>query len=239
MKRLAVALIGIGLATATVAQATSVQQAAQQAALKQAQGAAQKYNSTHTGSSFSDVYAVCASQYKGGWWCADSWRLTVSTGPDAGHNIVCGFPVVVVFLGVGSLSVTHQEAATSCTDFTGTPPTSNPKQQLTLSQDAAAKELAHSGQVAAETYATDNSGSYVGLTPAVLHQYEPTIQIGPGKNSAYIATPGGVSGSAKGYRITATSASGHTFSITRNGGSTNRTCTPSTGTNGGCVNGTW
>ena len=42
--------------------------------------------------------------------------------------------------------------------------------------DAGAKELAHVAQVAAEDYATDNGGSYANLTPAVLSQYEPTIQ---------------------------------------------------------------
>src|ERR1700726_21650 len=55
--------------------------------------------------------------------------------------------------------------------------------------DASAKELAHSAQVAAETYATDNSGSYVGLTPAILNTVEATIQVGstPAGN-AFIAT---------------------------------------------------
>ena len=37
--------------------------------------------------------------------------------------------------------------------------------------DAAAKELAHTAQVAAETYATDQSGSYVGLNPTILNLF--------------------------------------------------------------------
>src|SRR3984957_16216800 len=61
--------------------------------------------------------------------------------------------------------------------------------------DAAAKELAHTMQVAAESYATDNGGSYIGLTPTVLNTYESTIQLGstPAGN-AYVSTSSGVSG---------------------------------------------
>src|SRR3984893_19363607 len=60
--------------------------------------------------------------------------------------------------------------------------------------DAAAKELAHSAQVAAETIATDNGGSYALVTPALLNTYESTIQLNSGGNNAYIANPGGASG---------------------------------------------
>src|SRR3981081_72898 len=42
--------------------------------------------------------------------------------------------------------------------------------------DSAAKELAHSAQVAAESYATDNSGVYTGLSAAILNSYEAAIQ---------------------------------------------------------------
>src|SRR6202451_2445291 len=49
--------------------------------------------------------------------------------------------------------------------------------------DAAAKELAHSMQVAAESYSTDHNGSWAGMTPTLLNQYEATIQLGS-------ATPG-------------------------------------------------
>jgi type IV pilus assembly protein PilA len=43
--------------------------------------------------------------------------------------------------------------------------------QKTKASDAAAKELAHSAQIAAETIATDNSGSYSLVTPALLNTY--------------------------------------------------------------------
>ena len=107
--------------------------------------------------------------------------------------------------------------------------------QQNKAKDAAAKELAHSEQIATETYATDNSGSYVGLTLAILNQYEPTIQIAQGNGNAYALAPTNLS--TTGYTVTAASASGaDTFSINRVGGATTRTCT---GTGGGCVNGTW
>jgi len=97
--------------------------------------------------------------------------------------------------------------------------------------DAAAKELAHTAQVAAESFATDNNGSYVGLTPTVLNQYEGTIQVGSGNNNAYIASPGGVSNlSVNTYTVTASSTNGDTFSITRNAnGTIARTCTTAAG----------
>ena len=39
--------------------------------------------------------------------------------------------------------------------------------------------------------------------------------------------------------VTVTATSGHTFTITRTGSAIARTCTPSSGNNGGCHNGSW
>ena len=103
--------------------------------------------------------------------------------------------------------------------------------------DASAKALAHSAQVAAETYGTDNAGSYAGLSQAVLNQYEATIQTAAGSGNAWVSA---ASGSGTGYVLTVTPATGsETFTITRAGGSITRTCTPSSGVNGGCNSGTW
>ena len=108
--------------------------------------------------------------------------------------------------------------------------------QKSKASDAAAKELAHSAQVAAETIATDNGGSYVLLTPALLNTYESTIQVGstPAGN-AYVATPSGVSNvSATTYTVTATSTTGDTYSITRAAnGTITRSCA-NFGTNTAC-----
>jgi type IV pilus assembly protein PilA len=109
--------------------------------------------------------------------------------------------------------------------------------QKSKASDAAAKELAHSEQVVAETYATDNSGNYTGLTLAALNQYEATIQIAAGNGNAYATAP---TVTANTYTVTAKSTDGNAFSINRAAnGAVTRTCTPPTGVNGGCVNGTW
>ena len=98
--------------------------------------------------------------------------------------------------------------------------------------DAAAKELAHTAQVAAESFATDNNGSYVGLSPSWLNSYESTIQIATGNNNAYLNGAGAAVGSATGYTVTATSTNGDTFSITRNAnGTVTRSCATLAGNN--------
>ena len=103
--------------------------------------------------------------------------------------------------------------------------------------DASAKELAHSAQIAAETYATDHSGSYVGLTPTSLAQYDSTIQTSS-SNGPYVMTV--TNASATGYTVTTGTATGHEqFSITRQNGLTTRSCAPSNGVQGGCTNGSW
>ena len=101
--------------------------------------------------------------------------------------------------------------------------------QKSKASDAAAKELAHSAQVAAETIATDNSGSYALVTPTLLNTYESTIQVGSAvAGNAYIAnvnTTGGAVGSATTYTVTATSTTGDTYSINRlANGTISRTC---------------
>src|SRR5271156_3483899 len=59
--------------------------------------------------------------------------------------------------------------------------------QKSKATDSSAKELARTAETTMETYATDHSGSYVGATPAILHEYEPTIQTVTGNNNAYLS----------------------------------------------------
>ena len=97
--------------------------------------------------------------------------------------------------------------------------------QKSKATDASAKELAHTAQVAAETYATDNAGSYGGLSQTVLQTYESTIQIASGNNNAYLSAAS-ADGSGQGYTVTTTSPSGDSFSITRlDSGTLVRSCT--------------
>jgi type IV pilus assembly protein PilA len=114
--------------------------------------------------------------------------------------------------------------------------------QKSKATDSSAKELARTAETTAETYSTDHNGEYNwGATGvAELHAYEPTIQTAAGGGNAYLSA---ATGGANSYTLTATSTSGHTFSVVRKAnGEIERTCT-ATGTSiaekGGCPNGTW
>src|SRR5437016_1208617 len=111
--------------------------------------------------------------------------------------------------------------------------------QKSKATDASAKELARTAQTASETYATDHNGSYTSLSTTVLQGIEPTIQIASGNNNAFLsnaaATTTNVAGD--GFTVTATSTSGNTFTIARDGnGTVTRSCTPTTtgASSGGC-----
>ena len=108
--------------------------------------------------------------------------------------------------------------------------------QKSKAVDASAKELAHSAQVAVESYGTDHSGDFSGVTRAIVNQYEVTIQTSSGNGDAYLSS---VTGSSGGYSVTTASGGNDTFTITRNGGTVTRTCTPASGIIGGCDHGTW
>jgi len=98
--------------------------------------------------------------------------------------------------------------------------------------DAQAKEAAHSAQIAAETYSTENSGTYKSISAAELKRIEPTL------NDAKAVTVEEKETGA-GYKVTVESKTGTSFSIERKGDSTTSfTCTPVK--TGGCpANGKW
>jgi type IV pilus assembly protein PilA len=92
--------------------------------------------------------------------------------------------------------------------------------QRDKAKDASAKEAVRTAETAMETYATDHDGKYNNPTPtaADLRGIESTL------NDANLADPTGVTD--KGYKVTVTSSTGNTFSITRNtDGTTDLTCT--------------
>ncbi len=111
--------------------------------------------------------------------------------------------------------------------------------QSSKAAGASAKELAHTAQIAAETYATDHNGSYVGLTTSALSAYDGTIQTASGSGNAWVSNVTNVT--ANSYTVTTTPAGGNgTFSINRStGGLVTRTCTPVGVSQGPCVNGSW
>lgn len=112
--------------------------------------------------------------------------------------------------------------------------------QKSKAYDSTAKALAHDVQVAAESYATDNAGSYANLTVAALGQIDGTIQTAAGNGNPYVASV--TNATATGYTVTIKPAAGNeTFTIARSGGSVSRTCTVNgvSGTGGGCAAGSW
>src|SRR5881227_3354523 len=72
--------------------------------------------------------------------------------------------------------------------------------QRSKANDASAKELARTAQTAAETFATDNNGSYTGMDANALNGIEKTIPLANSNNNAYLvsATP---TGAGDGYTV--------------------------------------
>ncbi len=112
--------------------------------------------------------------------------------------------------------------------------------QRTKATDASGKEVARTSALAAETYATDHGGSYTGIEPKVVHEYEPTVQTALGNASAYDSAAEATE-SGKGFSVTATTSNGDKFTWGRSaGGEVTRTCEIKTGNNkGGCATGSW
>lgn len=97
--------------------------------------------------------------------------------------------------------------------------------QKTKANDAKAKEEAHTAQVAMETCATENAGSYESCKEPQLKVIEPTLSSGP----AFTTTV-----EKNAYTITVTAETdAHTFGISRNAeGKLSYPCTPKS--SGGC-----
>jgi type IV pilus assembly protein PilA len=107
--------------------------------------------------------------------------------------------------------------------------------QKSKGNDAAAKSQARTAQTAAETLATDNSGSYATLTAvASLTAVEPTLSDTTG---ATLSVP--TAGTSNTYTVVSTSRSGNKYTVVRNTtGTINRSCT--TAGSGACPSGgTW
>jgi type IV pilus assembly protein PilA len=115
--------------------------------------------------------------------------------------------------------------------------------QTSKAKDASAKELVRSAQTAAETFATDHSGSYQNMTAAALHTIEPTIPTAANSTTpaAYLSNVTVTGTNFDGYTVTTTSVNGNTFTITRGSdGTVTHSCVAAAGpSSGGCVNSTW
>ncbi len=102
-------------------------------------------------------------------------------------------------------------------------------------------------QLAELAFATTEANSvlparYEGLTPAILHEIDHAIQIEPGGGKPYLSAAEPIE-SDEGFIVTATSVTGHTFTIVRySNGTVERPCTPIAVTGepgGGCQNSRW
>jgi type IV pilus assembly protein PilA len=110
--------------------------------------------------------------------------------------------------------------------------------------DAGAKEMAHTAQVTMETYAADHNGSYQGVDPGALNAIEKSLSIGANDKprlSDAVANPLAGTG---GWDLTVTSATGTTFSISKDPADGHLSFTCSAPGQGGCPddgngNGVW
>ena len=112
--------------------------------------------------------------------------------------------------------------------------------QREKARDAGAKEMAHTAQVAMETYATDNNGNYTGVDPAALNSIDNSIALAAGNPAKpFIAAGDASAPTATTWTLTVTSPTGNTFSISRNAaGALSYDCTVPAGNNrAGCPNG--
>ncbi len=110
--------------------------------------------------------------------------------------------------------------------------------QKSKANDASAKELARTAQTAAETIATEHSGSYASVTPTALNKIEQTIPIAQGEN-AWISA---ASGTATGFEVTATAVTTkNEYTIKSLAGVVTRACTVNATVKqtGSCSSGTW
>jgi type IV pilus assembly protein PilA len=101
-------------------------------------------------------------------------------------------------------------------------------------QDSQAKVIARDAQLAIETYATNNSGSYSGADVAALTAIDPTLA-GTGSNTASLISVTGAN--ASNYTVIASDpGTSNQFSVVKTGSAISRLCS---GSGGGCSGGSW
>ena len=108
--------------------------------------------------------------------------------------------------------------------------------QKSKANDASAESLARNAATAAETYATDNNGSYSGINTSVLNSITPALNTNTGNNQAYLLT---ASGDASTYTVVGESPTDSAkFTLLNNGGTESFNCSPA-GTGACSSNSTW
>jgi type IV pilus assembly protein PilA len=105
--------------------------------------------------------------------------------------------------------------------------------QKSKATDAKAKETAHSAQIAMESCATDNAGSYATCDEAKLIVIEPTLPGAPAANKEGLTVN---KHEANAYELTVQSGTNNTFSVARD--AAGKTTFPCNG-GGGCGGASW
>ncbi len=108
--------------------------------------------------------------------------------------------------------------------------------QKSKADDASAESLARNAATAAETYATDNNGSYSGINQSVLNSITPALNTSTSNGQAYLQTAVGTGSS---YTVVAESPTDtELFTLVNGNGSESFSCSPAG--NGACSsNSTW
>ena len=117
--------------------------------------------------------------------------------------------------------------------------------QREKARDSGAKEMAHTAQVAMETYATDTNGTYTGVNAAALNAIDNSLALSAGTPAKPYLSAAAATSSGNGWTLTVTSPTGNTFTIARSdAGALSFTCTVASANRAGCPGsgtaaGTW
>lgn len=112
--------------------------------------------------------------------------------------------------------------------------------QKSKANDAQAKELARTAQTTAESIATDNNGTYTGVTETKINEYEKSIPLTAGTSKSAFLKKAAAIESGAGYEVeTESPVTKDTYTIANKAGVISRICvSPSTGC-AGAKSGSW
>ena len=98
--------------------------------------------------------------------------------------------------------------------------------QKSKANDASAESLARNAATAMETYATNNNGSYAGVTASTLNSITPALNVTTSTTQPYLQAAG-TAGTGTSYTITAISPTDTaTFVLTNTNGTESFPCSP-------------